>query len=223
MRYREIDYREACRQQSQLAASVCIKRLGEKPKTIAGLDVAYDVKQGVAYAAAMLFSYPGLELLKTSFTTTDVDFPYIPGLLSFRESPPLLKALHALNLRPDVLLVDGQGICHPRRLGLASHLGVISGIPSIGAAKSHLCGEYEEPNRERGAGKSIILGGEVVGCVLRTRTSVRPLFISPGHLCNLEECIEIVLMCCKRYRLPEPQRVAHHMAEKAKREGIGFG
>lgn len=187
------------------------------PTLIAGLDVAYDLERGVAFAAAVLYSLPGLELLESTAVSEKIAFPYITGLLSFRELPPLLSVLGKLSRTPELLLVDGQGICHPRRLGLASHLGVASGIASIGAAKSHLCGDYEIPALVQGNHSPILLAGDEVGAVLCTRTGVKPLFISPGHLCDVESAIRIVLSCCRGYRLPEPSRHAHRLAEATKR------
>ncbi len=190
------------------------------PTLIAGLDVAYDLSRGVAFAAAVLYSFPALELLEFATIAEPIAFPYITGLLSFRELPPLLSVLGKLSRTPDLLLVDGQGICHPRRLGLASHLGVASGIASIGAAKSHLCGDYVLPELVQGNHSPILLAGDEVGAVLCTRTGTKPLFISPGHLCDVESAIRIVLSCCRGYRLPEPSRHAHRLAEMAKRKSM---
>jgi len=184
------------------------------------LDVAYDPQRGIAYAAAVLFSYPALDSLESSGISEKIAFPYITGLLSFRELPPLLSVLGKLSRMPDLLLVDGQGICHPRRLGLASHLGVASGIASIGAAKSHLCGDYAIPELEQGSHSPLLLAGDEVGAVLCTRTGVKPLFISPGHLCDIASAIRIVLGCCRGYRLPEPARQAHRLAGTAKRNSL---
>jgi deoxyribonuclease V len=208
------------RQQADMAALVSLRPLTVDPTLIAGLDVAYDLSRGLAFAAAVLFSFPALELLGTATIAEKIAFPYITGLLSFRELPPLLSVLGELSRTPELLLVDGQGICHPRRLGLASHLGVASGIASIGAAKSHLCGDYAIPELVRGNHSTILLAGDEVGTVLCTRTGVKPLFISPGHLCDVESAIRIVLGCCRGYRLPEPSRHAHRLAEATKRAAV---
>ncbi len=206
------------RQQAEMAALVSLRPITIGPALIAGLDVAYDLSRGIAYAAAVLYSFPALELLESATVSEKIAFPYITGLLSFRELPPLLSVLGKLSHTPDLLLVDGQGICHPRRLGLASHLGVASSIASIGAAKSHLCGDYVVPELVQGKHSPILLAGAEVGAVLCTRTGTKPLFISPGHLCDVESAIRIVLGCCRGYRLPEPARHAHRLAEMAKRE-----
>jgi deoxyribonuclease V len=211
-------YASQRRQQAEMAALVSLRPIKDEPGLIAGLDVAYDLERGIAYAAAVLFSYPALELLESVSIAEKIAFPYITGLLSFRELPPLLSVLGRLSRTPNLLLVDGQGVCHPRRLGLASHLGVASGIASIGAAKSHLCGDYVVPELAQGNHSPLLLAGDEVGAVLCTRTGVKPLFISPGHLCDVESAIRIVLGCCRGYRLPEPSRHAHRLAEEAKRE-----
>jgi deoxyribonuclease V len=211
-------YSSQRRQQAEMAALVSLRPIRHEPKLIAGLDVAYDLGRGMAFAAAVLYSFPALDLLESVSVSQKIAFPYVPGLLSFRELPPLLSVLSRLSHTPDLLLVDGQGICHPRRLGLASHLGVASGIATIGAAKSHLCGDYITPTLVRGNHSPLLLGDDEVGAVLCTRSGVKPLFISPGHLCDIACAIRIVLACCRGCRLPEPARQAHHLAEVAKRE-----
>jgi deoxyribonuclease V len=143
-------------------------------------------------------------------------FPYIPGYLSFREAPAIFSAMEKLSLLPDLLIVDGQGIAHPRRIGIASFLGVLLGLPTIGCAKSRLVGKYEEPAPERGSWSPLIDKGETVGAVLRTRKGVKPVFVSPGHLVTLPEAIEIIMHCAVKYRLPEPQRAADSLAGKSK-------
>jgi deoxyribonuclease V len=138
--------------------------------------------------------------------------PYVPGFLSYRELPVLIKAYKKMQLEPDVILVDGQGIAHPRRLGLASHLGVVLGRPTIGCAKSHLFGQYAVPGVKRGMYTIMKNGDEAIGIVLRTRDNVKPLFVSPGHLVSADDCLSVVLKVTKRYRIPEPIRYAHKMA-----------
>lgn len=154
-------------------------------------------------------SFPELEVLEVSYSYGEIPMPYIPGLLSFRETPLILKAVEKVKLEPDLLMVDGQGIAHPRRFGIASHLGVIFDKPAIGVAKSRLVGVYEEPDTEKGAWSFLKDGDETVGAVVRTKTSVKPVFVSVGHKVSLEYAIETVLKCCTKYRLPEPTRRAH--------------
>jgi deoxyribonuclease V len=178
---------------------------------ICGLDCSYSrrSKEGRMIASAVLLRFGSWESLEESLVEGEVPFPYIPGLLSFRELPLLLEAIRGLRKRPDIVLVDGAGIAHPRRLGLAAHLGVVTGLATIGVAKSRLCGAFDEPGLHRGDLSPLFFGGEQVGTVLRSREAVRPLFVSPGHRVSLESAPRIVLDCCGRYRLPEPTRQAH--------------
>jgi deoxyribonuclease V len=144
-------------------------------------------------------------------------FPYVPGLLSFREAPALLAALRKLKRTPNALMCDGQGLAHPRRLGIASHIGIICGLPTIGCAKSRLCGEETMPARQRGSWTSLVDGDEEIGAVLRTQEGVNPLYVSVGHLCDLPTARQLVLHCATRYRLPEPTRLADRLVAAAKR------
>jgi deoxyribonuclease V len=179
-------------------------------RTIAGMDVA--VGHDVARAAACVMSYPGLEPVATAVAERPLVFPYVPGLLGFREVPALLAALAELPLRPDLLLVDGHGLAHPRRFGVACHLGVESGLPAIGCAKSLLVGTHRPVGRRRGASTRLVDQGEVIGRCLRTRDGVRPVWVSIGHRIDLDSAVAIVLACTPRYRLPEPIRCADQLA-----------
>lgn len=160
----------------------------------------------------MLLDFPSLELLDYVVITAELRFPYVPGLLSFRECPPALAALRALPQRPDLLLCDGQGLAHPRRFGIACHLGILLDIPSIGAAKSRLTGIHEEPHGERGSQALLLDGEDTIGAVLRTRAKVRPIYVSIGHRVSLATAIALTLQCAPRYRIPEPTRQAHKFA-----------
>jgi deoxyribonuclease V len=184
---------------------------------IAGTDISYLRERKLALGAAVLMSYPGLEVLETRTSALEVYFPYVPGLLSFRELPALLPALEALGREPDLIFVDGQGLAHPRGFGLASHLGVLTGIPTIGCAKSRLVGEAEEPGDDVGDWAPLYYEGRTVGAVLRTRRGVKPLYISVGHMVDLATSLRMVLDCLRGVRLPEPQRRAHLIAEELKR------
>ncbi len=185
---------------------------------VAGTDLSYLRDRKMALGVAVLMSYPDLELLEVSSAAREVSFPYVPGLLSFRELPALLPALEGLSSPPDLVFVDGQGLAHPRRFGLASHLGVLASLPTIGCAKSRLLGEAEEPGPEVGDWSPLRYEGETVGAVLRTRRGVKPLYVSVGHLLDLASCMEMVLSCTRGFRLPEPQRRAHLEADRLKRE-----
>ncbi len=164
-------------------------------------------------AAVVLMRYPELDVIEEQVVEGDVSFPYIPGLLSFREAPLLARAFERVNGTPDLLLVDGQGYAHPRRFGIASHLGLIAGLPTIGCAKSRLCGEHAEPAQTRGARAELRDGGEVIGTVLRTRDGVKPLYVSVGHKIGLEAAADWVLRLAPRFRLPEPIRVADALSK----------
>lgn len=175
---------------------------------IAGVDVGYDVPRGLAHASVVALSYPRLELLEQVQVFMPVAFPYIPGLLSFREIPAILESLSKLNAAPDMLMVDGQGIAHPRRMGIAAHLGVLLDMPSIGVAKSRLTGQFAMPGDEKGSRSPLMAGEERIGTVLRSRDRTNPLFISPGHHVDMDTAADITLRCLTRYRLPEPTRLA---------------
>jgi len=155
--------------------------------------------------------------LEDTCAVTDMTFPYIPGFLSFREGPAIIEALHMLKIKPHVILFDGQGIAHPKRMGIASHIGVILNIPTIGCAKSRLVGEYKEPGTSKGKISSLKYQGKIVGAVVRTKDDIRPLFVSPGHLIDLKSSIEIVLGCTTKYRISELLRRADFLSKKIKR------
>lgn len=176
---------------------------------IAGVDISVNKALGTATGAVVVLTYPRLELVEVKLTEGKPEFPYVPGLLSFREAPLMLAACQKLDVAPDLLLVDGQGIAHPRRLGIASHLGLLLGKPTIGCAKSRLCGECEVPGDEFGDYAELVDGDEVIGAVLRTKPGVKPVYVSIGHQIDLQGAINWVLRCCRGYRLPEPARLAH--------------
>ena len=196
--------------QRETAQRVIIAACRQNISTIAGADVAAAGEYLLSCIA--VFSFPDLRLLHDSYAKSRMAMPYVTGFLSYRELPVLVRAYKQINQKPHLILVDGQGIAHPRRLGLASHLGVVLNIPTIGCAKSHLFGEYVMPGLKRGSYASMRSGRERIGIVLRTRDNVRPLFVSPGHLVDICDCLRIVLKATTRYRIPEPIRYAHKMA-----------
>ena len=200
---------QAVEMQRRLAAEV--SRSGEviAPHFIAGVDISVGKAKGMTTGAVVVLSYPELRVVETKVVQGGLDFPYIPGLLSFRESPLTLAACERLSITPDLLLVDGQGVAHPRRFGLASHLGLFLDTPTIGCAKSLLCGSHEMPGVEPGSYTEVMDGGEVTGVALRTRWGVKPVYVSIGHKIDLPTAIHWVLECCRGYRLPEPTRLAH--------------
>ncbi len=202
--------------QEELRKDVRIVSLKEKPALVAGVDAAFSGDKIIG--AACLFTYPELTLIDTSYRIIKSTFPYIPGYLSFREGPVIARALKGLKVRPDVCLFDGQGIAHPRGLGIASHMGVTLGIPAIGCAKSRLVGEYKEPGPKKGESSPLTYEGRTVGAVLRTRDRVKPLFISPGHLVDIKGAVVIVRGCLGMYRVPVPLRCADLLTRKIKRD-----
>jgi deoxyribonuclease V len=196
--------------QKRLARRVVRRdRLGPV-RHVCGVDVHYF--DGVAQAAAAVYSFPQLERCAHAIAREPVSFPYVPGLLSFRELPAALGALAALPLAPDLILCDAQGIAHPRRCGLASHLGLLAGTPSIGVAKTRLLGEHRAPPARRGAWAPLTDRGERIGAVLRTRAGVKPVYVSIGHRVSLATALRYVIACTRRYRIPEPLRWAHRLA-----------
>ena len=205
---------EATALQAKLSRQVVCKSLTrlENMATVAGIDAAY--RHETAYAAVVVMNLKDLQVIEKAVAAKMISFPYLPGLLSFREGPVVLKALNKLKSPPDLLMIDGQGIAHPRRFGIASHLGLLTGIPAVGCAKTRLLGDYEEPQRDRGSIAYLKENGKTIGAVVRTRTGVKPVFISIGHLMNLTDSIRIILKSCRGYRLPEPIRIAHHLSKK---------
>lgn len=204
---------QARRLQEQLRGRVTREDLlGGPPARVAGIDVGFEQNGAVTRAAAVVLSYPELEVVDTAIARQPTRFPYVPGLLSFRECPAALAALDALTASADVLVCDGQGYAHPRRFGLASHLGLLTGVPSVGVAKSRLIGEHDPVPDAKGAWVPLRDGGEKVGAVLRTRKGVKPVFVSVGYGFKLATAVELVLSLAPRYRLPETTRQAHRLA-----------
>jgi deoxyribonuclease V len=216
-----LDTAAARRLQEELAGRVESGRPLPEVKTVAGADVSWDLRGKWLYAAVVVTRAGTEEVVERSSVATEVRFPYVPGLLSFREAPPVIQAYEALEQTPDVLLVDGQGIAHPRRIGLASHLGLWLGIPTIGCAKSWLFGEHSEPGPRRGQWTPLLDAGQTLGAALRTRDRVKPLYVSPGHLCDLPSAIRVVLESAITYRLPVPARLAHQFVNDLRRQARG--
>jgi deoxyribonuclease V len=193
----------------------CGQHASNWPETVAGVDVAF--RNGVAFAVCEVFSYPQLELLEERVASRNVTYPYIPGFLSFREIPVMMDVLLSVEMEPDIIMCDGQGIAHPRGMGLASHIGVLFKKTTIGCAKSRLIGEYEEPGIEKGSVSTLSYMGRVVGYVVRTRRGVKPVFVSPGNLVSFKEVVQITMGCVRDRRIPEPLRVADIRSKEIKR------
>lgn len=219
--------------QRRLAPRVVIARPSKTIRLVAGVDAAFPRTARHCVAAVILWDLRDQVVVEQHSVTRKLLFPYVPGLLSFREAPAVLSALSKLSRTPDAIMLDGHGLAHPRRFGIACHVGVVLGKVTLGCAKSRLLGEYEEPATERGATTTLTHGGEVIGSVLRTRHGVKPLFVSVGHKIDLSTAERVVLDCAVRYRLPEPTRLADKLVTKrvkratssvgAERQGITQG
>lgn len=206
--------KEAIAIQQTLRKKVRLRNEFGELKTVAGIDVSYDMKNNLSGAFVVVMAWEDLKPLLWVKAQLPTQFPYIPGLLSFREIPVILEALAQLPHSPDLLMVDGQGIAHPRRLGIAAHLGVLVDLPSIGVAKSRLCGEYREPGMRKGDSSELMDKKERIGTVLRSKDNTLPLFISPGHRVDQKTAVELTQRCLTRFRLPEPTRIADKLSKE---------
>jgi len=195
--------------QLNLARKVITENEVINPRLVAGIDISSPDAQGVARGAVVVLHYPALNIVEVKVAEGKITFPYIPGLLSFRESPLILAACEKLSNVPDLILVDGQGIAHPRRFGLASHVGLFLDLPTIGCAKSILCGQHQPVGEEAGSHAELLDNGELIGAALRTKSGMKPIYVSVGHKIDLTSALQWVLKCCRGYRLPEPTRLAH--------------
>jgi deoxyribonuclease V len=210
--YAGLSVQEAVALQQRLRQQVVCDDRFEAVHCVAGVDVSVERQGDLGHAAVVVLHLLDMQVEEQVVVSAPVRFPYVPGLLGFREVPIVLEALNRLQRLPDVLLCDGQGTAHPRRFGLACHLGLLADIPSIGVAKSRLCGHHAPVADERGAWVPLYDGAEVIGAVLRTRERANPLFVSPGHLIDVAHAVSFVMQCVRGYRLPEPTRWAHKFA-----------
>jgi deoxyribonuclease V len=214
-----VSNRQAVAIQESLRDRIRIQPLEHPPRLVAGADVAYSRAGQKTYAAVVVVELPFMKVVDASQAIRDVTFPYIPGLLTFREVPSLLVAFRRLRTQPDAVLFDGHGLAHPRRFGLACHAGLLLNVPSAGCAKSRLVGDHAEVGTKRGAVADLYCEGTKVGAVLRTRNGVNPVYVSPGHLIDIESAVRLVLSTTTRYRIPEPIRLAHQMTTAMRRRG----
>ena len=208
---------EAIAIQQQLRQQVRIEPLTTAPETIAGCDISFNKYEETVYAGIVVLRLDTLETVAEASAVTTASFPYVPGLLSFRELPALFEVWAKLTVLPDVVVFDGHGIAHPRRLGIASHAGLWLNRPTLGCGKSVLVGKYDEPTPERGAWSPMTYRGEVVGAALRTKNKVNPVYVSPGHLIDLDTSRDLMLRCDGGYRIPEPTRRAHNLVNAVRR------
>jgi len=205
--------------QERLRGSVRIEPLDlSRLRRVAAADATFLEEKDTVAAAVVVVDYPSGDVLEERTAVVRTDFPYVPGYLSFREGPAILAAWAKLDRPPDAVLFDGQGIAHPRRFGIASHVGVLLYVPSVGCAKSRLVGEHDEPGQEKGEWAPLRHEGEVVGAALRTRRRVKPVYVSVGHRADLSTAIALVLSLCTRYRLPDPARRAHQLTQELRRK-----
>jgi deoxyribonuclease V len=209
--------REAVQMQKQMRSLVQVAPLPRPAVTVAGADISFDRFSEVIYAGVVVVSLETLETVEEVGLVTRTTFPYVPGLLSFREAPAVIEALRGLTTEPDVLMIDGHGLAHPRRFGIASHIGVLLERPALGCGKSVLVGRFDAPGIERGAWSPMVDRGETIGAALRTKRGVQPVYVSVGNLIDLEEAIGVALAADGGYRIPEPTRRAHNLVNAIRR------
>lgn len=220
----DVTYKEAVSIQQTLKEKLDLhdKAFPGHIATVAGADISYSKQSDLFFASAVLLAYPSMEVIEEICVTERAPFPYIPGLLSFREGPAILKAFERLQNVPDIVIFDGQGIAHPRGIGLASHMGLFLDIPSIGCAKKRLVGIHGEVGHKVGDYEDLLLDDHVVGAAVRTKKKVKPVFISPGHKIGIRKALDVVLSCCRGYRLPEPVRQAHLAVNRIRLHAVTF-
>ncbi len=211
---------EAVKVQRDLRERIRIEPFSGEPELIAGADISFNLYSSTVYAAFVVLDFSSLEVIARASAVVEVHFPYIPGLLSFREIPPLIQAWEKLEVEPDVVVFDGQGIAHPRRLGIATHMGLLIDKPTMGCAKSLLTGRFGELEEAAGATADLVDRGETVGAALRTKNKTKPVFISPGHRMDIESAVRIIQKTVRGYRIPEPTRQAHLYVNELRREQI---
>jgi deoxyribonuclease V len=205
----KVSIEEAIRIQEDLRKHIILENTCSEIRSIGGADVAYSKDGNFLFGAIAVLSFPKMEPLETSTAHGEASFPYIPGLLSFREAPILIETFKKLKVKPEVMIYDGQGIAHPRGIGLATHMGIWLDLPSIGCTKTPLLNDFKWPRLSKGSYESIRREGKEVGAVLRTKDKVKPIFISPGHRIDLQTSIQLILDTCSKFRIPDPLRRAH--------------
>ena len=216
--YEKITAAQAIAYQQELRKQINIRPHDKEIKIIAGSDISFNKYEETVYAGIVLLNYPDLKIIGTATAISRTSFPYISGLLAFREVPALLDAWNKLEIKPDVLVLDGQGIAHERRLGIATHFGLVIGATTIGSAKSRLAGKYEEPANEIFAQSPMYDKGEMIGVALRSKKNCNPIYISPGHNISMEQSVKVIKNCIRGYRIPEPTRQAHMLVNKIRVE-----
>ncbi len=216
--YNHLTSEQAVAIQKELRQQLNLSPLQKEITTIGGADISFNKYSTTVYAGIVVLQFPSLQVIETKAVIDITEFPYIPGLLAFREVPALSKAWEALITKPDVLVLDGHGIAHPRRMGIATHFGLVMQTPTIGCAKSVLTGKYNEPPIEAGSYTDLIHKNEVIAKVLRTKRNTKPVFISPGNLISMEQSLDVIKQCVRKYRIPEPTRFAHNFVNEERRK-----
>ncbi|HYF01845.1 MAG TPA: deoxyribonuclease V [Patescibacteria group bacterium] len=221
----DISPQDAIELQKKLSGQITLHPLESPIRTIAGGDISFNLYSNTVYAGFIILKFPELIPIARCVITTEVTFPYVPGLLSFRESPALLKAWELIpeDKKPDIIMLDGQGVAHPRRFGIACHISLLTGVPALGCGKSLLTGQYTPPALEKGSTSDLLDKGEKIGTVLRTKNKVNPVFVSPGNRMTHEEAVEIALKSVTKYRIPEPTRLIHNEVNAFRRGEIEGG
>ncbi|MEN7547329.1 deoxyribonuclease V [Rapidithrix thailandica] len=212
----EISPKQAVQEQKGLQEKLRIQSFQQEVKLVGGADISYNRFSSTAYAGIVILRFPEMEIIEKQTAVATMHFPYVPGLLSFREIPPIAEAWKKIKTRPDVMVLDGHGMAHPRRMGIASHFGIVFQIPTIGCAKKVLTGSFDMPENQKGDTSPLMDKEEQIGTVLRTKPNVKPVFISPGHLMDFKSAIDIIKPCIKGYRIPEPTRQAHLLVNEAR-------
>lgn len=215
--YKTIDPAEAKKLQQELRQQISLEPLADEPQLVAGADISFDRGSNLMHAAIIILTLPDLDMVARSTISDKTSFPYIPGLLAFRELPVLLKAWNQLEQKPDVLILDGHGIAHPRRMGIATHFGIEIDYPTIGCAKNILTGKHDELSPQKGEWVPLIDGSDTVGMALRSRTNVNPVYVSPGHKLSSDDAYSVTMKCLTKYKLPRTTRLAHKWANKLRR------
>jgi len=216
-----VNTKKARELQEQLREKIIFKPLKKNIKIVAGCDVSFAKKSNEIYAGVVIMQLPGMQVIEKKFKKGITGFPYIPGFLSFREIPVLAKVFQKIECHPELILCDGQGMAHPRFFGLACHLGLILNMPTIGCAKSRLVGDAEDVGLSKGDYSDIYFKEKKVGLLIRSRSNVKPIYVSPGHLIDIPSCYKIVMDCLGKYRIPEPTRLAHILVNEYRKEFIG--
>ncbi|GGM98597.1 endonuclease V [Dyadobacter beijingensis] len=223
LNYDQLTLGEATLIQQQLRGHLRLEPFQKEIKTIAGADISLTLYSETVFAGLVILSYPELQPIACSLVQSSTIFPYVPGYLAFREIPAILKAYEQIPVKPDLIMFDGNGILHARRMGIASHFGVVTGAVTMGCAKKKLAGQYAEPGASKGEYANVTDKGEVIGYAVRTKENVKPVFISPGHQMSLEDSLAIALKCTGKHRLPEPTRYAHEYVNKFRTGEIKAG